>query len=66
MYVCVCNAIKASEVQEAMANGCNSVEDLSAELGLGTGCGTCLEYAQRMVEDVMPEPDPAAIPYAAA
>ncbi|MBD3647832.1 MAG: (2Fe-2S)-binding protein [Pseudomonadales bacterium] len=66
MYVCVCNAVKATHVQEALANGCTTVEDLSTELGLGTGCGTCVEYAQKMLEDVMPEPASADLAYAAA
>ncbi len=50
MYVCVCKGIKATQIQEAMVRGCTSVEALSAELGLGMGCGTCLEFAQQFID----------------
>jgi bacterioferritin-associated ferredoxin len=31
-----------------------SVQDISDEMGLGTGCGNCLEYACHMAEKEMP------------
>lgn len=50
MYVCVCNAVRDTQIREALARGCNDLDGLSAELGVGNGCGTCIEYARAMIE----------------
>lgn len=65
MYVCVCNAIKATEIHEALDQGCTSVEAVAAELGLGTGCGTCVEFARTLIENEL-DGLPQGQPYAAA
>lgn len=50
MYVCVCNAVRDSQIRDALARGCNDLDALSAELGVGNGCGTCVEYARALIE----------------
>jgi len=50
MYVCVCNAVREVEIREAVEQGCRELDHLSAELGVGEGCGTCLEYAKAILE----------------
>lgn len=52
MYVCLCNAITEREVREcAHRLGARSVEDLTAHLGLGAGCGRCLDCACQVLEE---------------
>ena len=52
MYVCLCNAITEREVREcAHRLGARSVEDLTAHLGLGAGCGRCLDCACQVLAE---------------
>lgn len=52
MYVCVCNAITEREVRECVDRlGAASVEELTAHLGLGAGCGRCVECACQVLQD---------------
>ena len=49
MYICICNAITDKAVEKCAQEGARSVEDLSARLGVGTGCGRCLECARELL-----------------
>ena len=49
MIVCICKNVNSRELRECLAKGM-SIDDISQEMGLGTGCGTCLEYACSLVE----------------
>ena len=49
MYVCMCKAIKDSEIKDAVENGHSSLEALAEKLGVGTCCGGCREYAQMLI-----------------
>lgn len=51
MYVCVCHAVSEREIHAALELGAQSIEDLSAALGVGTGCGKCRSHAQEMVAE---------------
>jgi len=51
MYVCVCKAVKASEIKAAVDRGCRTVDDLAAELAVGTGCGTCVDFARALIDE---------------
>jgi bacterioferritin-associated ferredoxin len=61
MIVCVCKRVSSARVKEAVSEGATGVEELGEKLGLGTGCGRCLEFAERMVER-----EKAALSYDAA
>ncbi|MEX2488581.1 MAG: (2Fe-2S)-binding protein [Pseudomonadales bacterium] len=50
MYVCVCNAVRDTQIREAVQRGCNELDDLTEELGVGNACGTCVEYARALLE----------------
>ena len=41
MYVCLCNAVKDSEIAAAVADGHDDIESVAEALGVGTGCGSC-------------------------
>ena len=45
MYICNCNGITEREIRGAVELGCQSVADLSRDLGLGTCCGKCVSDA---------------------
>ncbi|MDQ7976321.1 molybdopterin-dependent oxidoreductase [Paraburkholderia sp. SARCC-3016] len=47
--VCGCMQVKASSINEAIANGA-TVPELKAKLGCGTVCGSCLPELKRLVD----------------
>ncbi|MGI9322670.1 MAG: (2Fe-2S)-binding protein [Pseudomonadales bacterium] len=49
MIVCVCKNVNSRQVRECLGRGM-SVEDMVQEMGLGTGCGCCIEYACHVAE----------------
>ena len=51
MYVCLCHAVKDSEVRQAVASGAEDVDKLAELLGVGSGCGSCREFAQALVDE---------------
>ncbi len=53
MIVCVCKNVNTSQIRESLAAGM-SLEAISTELGLGTGCGQCLEYAAGYIQREQP------------
>jgi bacterioferritin-associated ferredoxin len=56
MYICVCNAITEREVRECVRSGCCSMDELSAELGVGTCCGRCRPMAKEILDEARPDP----------
>lgn len=51
MIVCVCNGISDRDVKAAIKNGMTSVEQLSASLGVASGCGCCRETCSDMIAE---------------
>jgi bacterioferritin-associated ferredoxin len=62
MYVCVCNAIRESELRSAAVRGPGDAEAVYAALGRRPNCGSCLDDAEAIVQQ---ERDLARIPFAA-
>ena len=56
MYICICNAITERDVRECVRKGCCSMNDLSVELGVGTGCGRCRPAAKEILDETRQEP----------
>ncbi len=50
MIICICKNVNSRQLKECLARGM-SLEDISEEMGLGTGCGNCLEFACHMIEN---------------
>ena len=44
MYVCICNAIRETEIQSVIADGVRNVDDVYKALGVEPQCGTCRSY----------------------
>ena len=49
MIICVCKNVNSRQLKECLSQGM-TLDDISKEMGLGTGCGNCLEYAVHMIE----------------
>ena len=61
MYVCLCNAIKESEVRDLARAGARTADGIYAALGCEPHCSTCTEYLQQMI-DAESAPLAAAVP----
>lgn len=53
MYVCVCSGITQKQVQEAVAQGATTTEDLRDMLNVGANCGSCLPAAENIVNSAI-------------
>lgn len=51
MFICICNAVKESQIKNAILQGHNTLEALQTELDVATCCGGC----QPMVEGYIQE-----------
>lgn len=47
MFVCVCNALKETEMAGAIAQGANSAQEIYACLGCQPKCGRCVPYVEQ-------------------
>ena len=56
MYICICNAVTERDVRECARRGCCSLDELSVELGVGTGCGRCREVAKEILDQTRQQP----------
>jgi bacterioferritin-associated ferredoxin len=61
MYICLCNAITERQVRECARSGACSVDQLASELGVGSGCGRCLECAVDLLREVHQAAVPAPL-----
>jgi bacterioferritin-associated ferredoxin len=52
MYICICNAISDKQIRDCAKRGVQSVGEVTAELGVGAGCGRCLECAAELIREV--------------
>ena len=53
MYVCLCNGYRDAEIREVAAEtGERCAKEVYLSLGNGPCCGTCIDCAQEIVNDV--------------
>jgi bacterioferritin-associated ferredoxin len=52
MYVCVCNAIRETELREAACCMAGDAEAVYAQLGKAPQCCQCLEEADELIAEV--------------
>jgi bacterioferritin-associated ferredoxin len=50
MYVCLCTGVTDREIQETIAEGASSVEEVAYCTGAGSRCGSCVPHIARMLE----------------
>ncbi len=51
MYVCICNAIRESELRRAARHTSGDAEACYAALGKLPSCGSCLDEADGILEE---------------
>lgn len=47
--VCTCMGVMKSEIIEAIRGGASTFQLLSDDLGVGTGCSTCIEEVNQIL-----------------
>jgi bacterioferritin-associated ferredoxin len=47
--VCTCMEVMASQIIESIHSGADSFEKLSDELGVGTGCSSCVDEVHEIL-----------------
>ncbi len=52
VYVCICNGVTERDIRQAAEGGCRSVAELTMRTGCGATCGTCLEFAVGLLDEV--------------
>ncbi len=55
MYVCLCNGVTDRHIRDAVDKGCNSIGELTMRTGCGASCGSCLDMASEMIEQMRAE-----------
>ena len=51
MYVCMCNALRESDLRDAVASGARTGAEAFSALGCETVCGSCIEYAEAIARE---------------
>lgn len=52
MYVCICHGVTDHQIREVAQGGCRSVAELTMRTGAGANCGSCLETAAELLDQV--------------
>ncbi len=50
MYVCLCHAITEHQIRDCAATGAG-LEEIAADLGVGTCCGQCRGHAESVIAE---------------
>jgi bacterioferritin-associated ferredoxin len=53
VYICICNAVKESDIRDAVNNGVACFKTLSRTLGLSTDCGSCGKKAMQAFHNAL-------------
>ena len=61
MYVCICHGVTDHDIRRAAEAGVRSVSELTMRTGLGSGCGSCVEMAGGMIDEVHARPFPLQV-----
>ena len=52
MYVCLCNGVTEREIRQTAQAGCRTMSELTMRTGCGSGCGSCIEMATALLDEV--------------
>ncbi len=50
--VCRCFQVSVKDLKEAIKDGHKTFEDIQEVTSVGTGCGSCVEYAKKIIEEI--------------
>jgi bacterioferritin-associated ferredoxin len=53
MYLCICNAIRESAVEQAVAAGVSQFAEFARTSGCASVCGTCREDAESLFQQAL-------------
>jgi len=59
MIVCICNNINSATIQSSIEQGASSVDAVKEATGAASCCGKCQFKVNRLVQDHVPEQQPA-------
>ena len=51
--VCTCMEVMHSQIVDAIKDGADSFEKLSAQLGVGLGCSSCVEEVHAILKETL-------------
>ena len=51
MYVCICKAVTDKQIRRAAAAGVDNLYELRETLGVASGCGSCADEAESILND---------------
>jgi bacterioferritin-associated ferredoxin len=60
MYVCICARVRECDLRTAIACGARTEESVGAACGAGTGCGSCLDRIEDLIDEAC-NPDTLAV-----
>jgi bacterioferritin-associated ferredoxin len=49
MYVCICLAVTAAEIERVIESGAGSTKKVGTRCGAGTSCGKCKTSIRRII-----------------
>ena len=52
MYVCICNGVTDRDIRQVAEAGCHTIPELTMRTGCGASCGSCLELAAQLLDEV--------------
>lgn len=55
MYICLCKAVRESDIHDAVNDGVRNMRQLAARTGCSTNCGRCATAAADVLKDAMQE-----------
>jgi bacterioferritin-associated ferredoxin len=55
MIVCVCHRVSDQHIAREVRSGCDSFDELQADLRVGTACGACTDCARETFEGAQHE-----------
>ena len=50
MYVCICHAVTDEQIHSAVDAGADTLETVADATRAGTGCGTCHDHVEEILE----------------
>jgi len=51
MYVCICKSVTDKQIRRAAQNGVDNLYELREALGVASGCGSCADMAESILDD---------------
>ena len=52
VYVCICNGVTDHDIRQVAEAGCRTVPELTMRTGCGASCGSCLDLAAQLLDEM--------------